>query len=130
MHVRSAHRAVKMSIAVRAVVVVLTAALSVATAVSCAKPMPSNDQVLQAVQQSQPAYFDSSGRSKIHIVKVVEPQPGWYVASVKVDGAGETGKVILRQQDPPNGPLTVVAGPGTSFPPQYVSVPDAVRKAL
>jgi hypothetical protein len=52
------------------------------------------------------------------------------VAFVKVDGAGETGKVILRQDDPPNGPLTVVAGPGTAFPPEYVSLPGAVRKAL
>jgi hypothetical protein len=109
-------------------VVALTTSL--ATATSCAADVPSDAQILQAVQQKSPGYFDSNGYSKIHIVNVVEPQHGWFIAFIHVDGAGETGKIILRQDNSPNAPLTVVAGPGTAFPPGSVSLPDAVRKGL
>lgn len=123
-------RALRRALTTRAAVITAVAALSIVAAVSCGPAMPSDEQILRAVQQSQPTYFDSDGHSKLHIVKVVQPQPGWYVAAVKVDEAGETGKIILRQQDPPSGPLSLVAGPGTAFPPEHVSLPDAVRKAL
>ena len=114
----------------RAVVSALAAVVAIAMVTSCATDMPSDAQILHAVQAKSPGYFDSNGNSKIHIIKVVNPQPGWFVASVRVDGAGETGKGILRQEDPPNSPLEVIADPGTAFPAEYVSLPDAVRKAL
>jgi hypothetical protein len=114
----------------RVAICVVAATVSLVMSASCAANVPSGAQILHAVQQKSPGYFDSRGYSKIHIINVTEPQRDWFIASIHVDGAGETGKIILHQDNPPNGPLTVVAVPGTSFPLEYVSLPDAVRKGL
>lgn len=92
---------------------------------------PSEQQIQQALKPGHAYLFTSDGRPRFHVTKVIEAQPGWYVATIKLeDVQTEPGKVILRQANPPDGPLTVFAGPGTSFPPEYISLPNAVRKAL
>ncbi len=121
-------RPVIFALIARALICVAVFGTSLASAATCAADVPSNDQILHAVQLESPEYFDSNGYSKIHIVNVKEPQPNWYVAFIHADGAGETGKIILRRDSPPNGALIVVAGPGTAFP--GIVLPDAVHQAL
>ncbi|MFZ0831643.1 MAG: hypothetical protein WAM92_00895 [Mycobacterium sp.] len=92
---------------------------------------PSDQQIEQALRPGNAFLFADDGRARFHVTKVIEAQPGWYVVTIELDDVEtEPGKVILRQYTSPDGPLTVVAGPGTSFPPDSVSLPDAVREAL
>ncbi len=123
-------RAVPISVVARVLTGTVIVTASLATAAVCSADVPSNAQVLQALQQKSPQYFDSSGHCQLHIVNVVEPQPNWFVARVHAETTTETAKIILRQDNPPNGPLVVVAGSGTSFPPGYFAFPDPVRKDI
>lgn len=91
---------------------------------------PTITQLASTVQASVSFLTDSNGNSNFGIVSTKEPIPGWFIVKIRISGAGEINTVVLQQTGNPNNPLTVVAGPGTSFPPEYVSLPDAVRKAL
>lgn len=91
---------------------------------------PTTEQLSDTIQSSKDYLTGPNGQPTFGIISVKNPLPGWYVVTVRVQNAGEPGKVILQQTDNPNNPLTVVSGPATSFPPEYVSIPDAVRSAL
>ena len=90
---------------------------------------PPQREIEQVIQQNAPYLSDANGQPKFHTTKVVEPLAGWYVVTIQM-GGGEPNKVVLRQTGGPDSPLTFVVGPGTSFPPEYVTLPDAVRSAL
>lgn len=90
---------------------------------------PTNAQLSEVIQQSASYLTNSNGQATFGITKVVSPLAGWYVASIDIAGGGQPMKVILLQTNNPNNPLTVVAGPGTAFPPDVVTLPDAVRRA-
>lgn len=94
---------------------------------SGSKPV-TNAELSVTVQKSASYLSKSNGQPAFSIVKVAKPLPGWYVITIVVNG--QRGKVILKQTNDPNNPLTVVAGPGTYFPPEDFSFPDEVRKAL
>lgn len=123
-------RALPNSLVARILIGLAIATASLATAAPGAADVPSNAQVLHALQQKSPEYFDSSGHCQLYIVNVVEPQRNWFVARVHAETTTETAKIILRQDNAPDGPLVVVAGPGTSFPPGYFAFPDAVRRDI
>jgi hypothetical protein len=109
-----------------AVVVIAVTAL-----ISCGSSRPSDEQIFQAIRPQNAYLFNPNGQPRFRITKVVQPQSGWYVVKIKLtDVQTETGTVILRQDNPPDGPLTLYAGPGTAFPPENVHLPDAVRRAL
>jgi hypothetical protein len=96
---------------------------------------PSDEAIDQAIKPQNGYLFKSDGSPRFDIVKVDSPQTGWYIASIKLrDVETETNQVILHQDDPPDGPLTLVIGPGTAFPPPSYPTPDplpsAVRHAL
>ncbi len=111
--------------------VVLTAVLAIGGAASCSSARPSDAAVLEALKPKNPDLFRSDGQPRFRITKRVEAQPGWYVVWIKLlDVETETNEVVLREHDPPDGHLNLVVGPGTSFPPEYVSLPPAVRKVL
>ena len=67
--------------------------------------------------------------SSFGIIKTQNPLVGWYVVTIK-SGNLEPAQVIFKQTNDPNNPLTIVAGPGTYFPPDTISLPDAVRKVV
>jgi hypothetical protein len=90
---------------------------------------PSEAAIEQALKPVSAYLFRSDGSRRFDIVKVAEPQSGWYIASIKLrDVETETARVVLHQDDPPDGPLTVTEGPGTAFrhrriPPRILSLP-------
>ncbi|HUO61890.1 MAG TPA: hypothetical protein VMT96_00355 [Candidatus Bathyarchaeia archaeon] len=91
---------------------------------------PPTEEIINTAVKAKPYLQDANGHLTFGIVKITEPLPGWYVAKVRVQGAGELGDIILRETGVQSSPLTLVAGPATSFPPEYISLPDAIRKAL
>lgn len=90
---------------------------------------PTTQDYYDVILKANPYLADTNGQPSFGITKVVNPLPGWFVVTLKKSGI-EPAKVILQQTNNPANPLTIVAGPGTSFPPQDVSLPDAVRRAL
>lgn len=99
------------------------------TTTAVQQPAPSNDTFYNAIVQSGGIAPDSQGHVSFGIVSTKNPQPGWYIVTIR-SGNLSPAEVIFKQTNDPNNPLTIVAGPGTSFPPEYVSLPDEVRKAL
>lgn len=93
-------------------------------------PSPTTADFINSVQKSARYLSDSNNQPKFGILRVQEPLDGWYVVTIRVTGAGQTGKVILRQTANPDNPLTVVAGPGTAFPRDQVYLPEKVRDIL
>ena len=92
----------------------LTAAAAVCPAVSRASG-PLDPLVVDALRAK--AYLFVNGQPRFDVVNVVQADTGWYVGHIKLrDVETETGTVILRQDAPPNGAMTLVAGPGTAFP--------------
>ena len=89
------------------------------------QPAPSSTDFYNQIAQSNKV---APGIS-FGVVNTVSPLPGWYVVTIKANGVGNA-KVIFQQTSNPNNPLTIIAGPGTNFPPDTISLPDAVRKAL
>ena len=93
-------------------------------------PERSNDDMTTVITKANPTLIDSSGQANFTILRVIRPQEGWYVATVQPnDKSAENAKVIFKDAGGENG-LTIIAGPGTYFPPEYVKLPTAVRKAL
>lgn len=90
---------------------------------------PKTQQFYEAIVQSDGVAPDSDGKVRFGITSVKQPLPGWFIVTIVKTGV-EPNKVIFQQTNNPDNPLTIVAGPGTSFPPEFVSLPDAVRKAL
>ena len=89
---------------------------------------PTTAELSEVIQRSASYLTDSAGQPTFGIVKTISPLAGWYVVSITIPQS-QPMKVILLQTNDPNNPLTVVAGPGTSFPADVVSLPEAVRKA-
>ncbi|MDB5183741.1 MAG: hypothetical protein JWO07_422 [Candidatus Saccharibacteria bacterium] len=94
-----------------------------------AQAPPTTQDYYNAILQTNGVAADADGQVRFGITDIKEPLPGWFVVTVTKTGT-EPNKVIFQQTGNANSPLTVVAGPGTDFPPQYISLPDAVRKAL
>jgi|GEM_PF-4657156 len=92
--------------------------------------IPTNQQFHDLIVNSNSITPDSNGQLYFGIINVKNPLPGWYVVTISVTGGVDTSKVIFRQTGITGNPLTIVAGPGTDFPPEYISLPDAVRNAL
>ncbi|WP_328354345.1 VWA domain-containing protein [Mycobacterium sp. NBC_00419] len=89
------------------------------------------DAIYQAVKLQDPYLFEDDGTPLFNIIKVTEPQQGWYVAWIKrSDMELETARLALRENSPLNGHLTVETGPGTSFPPPSAPTPDPLPKAV
>lgn len=96
---------------------------------------PDGSHVVQALRdRSDMAYlFKSDGSPRFHVTSSKEPEPGWYVAKLKLDDVEtEENTVVLRQQGSSDKQLTVVAGPGTDFPNECRSsiIPIAVHKVI
>lgn len=93
-------------------------------------PERSNEDIQTVIAKENPNLVDTSGQPNFTILKVIRPQEGWYIATVQPnDKSAENAKVIFKDAGGENG-LTIVAGPGTYFPPEFVKLPPAVRKAL
>jgi hypothetical protein len=98
-----------------------------------ATPLPTRSKdELSAVISKRADYLTDpkTGSDNFGITKVVQPTKGWYIVTILVHGSPQLYKIILRDSGDKNAGLVVVAGPGTSFPPQDVSLPDVVRKQL
>jgi hypothetical protein len=93
---------------------------------------PSDQLIYDAIKPGNSSQFTSDGQPLFSITKVVEPQSGWYVAWIKrTDIELETARVVLRQNDPPDGPMVLVLGPGTNFPASVTTnIPESVREVL
>ena len=89
---------------------------------------PTTAELSEVIQRSASYLTDAAGQPTFGIVKTASPLAGWYVVSISIP-QGQPMKVILLQTNDPNNPLTVVAGPGTAFPADVVSLPEVVRKA-
>lgn len=94
-----------------------------------AQSMPTNQQFYDAIARTGRIASDTQEPTQFGIADAKQPLPGWFVVTITNSDVGRAF-VIFRQTDDPNNPLTIVAGPGTSFSPEYVSLPDAVRKVL
>ena len=90
---------------------------------------PTTAQFYDAIARANRIAPDAQGHTQFGISETRQPLPGWFVVTITNSDVGRA-YVIFRQTDDPNNPLTIAAGPGTSFPPEYVSLPDAVRKVL
>ncbi len=95
---------------------------------STATAAPTTAELSEVIQRSASYLTDAAGQPTFGIVKTISPLAGWYVVSITIPQS-QPMKVILLQTNDPNNPLTVVAGPGTSFPADVVSLPETVRKA-
>jgi hypothetical protein len=110
-------------------------ALSVVTTSAGCSSGPPPEAIYEAMKPQDAYLFTSDGRPRFDILKVVEPQPGWYIASIKLrDVDVETARIVLKAVASTDNQLTVVEGPGTAFPPPAPPTPDplppTVRSAL
>lgn len=92
-------------------------------------PPPTTQQLYNIIIQNDAVPMKANGQPDFGITNVKQPLPGWFVVTIQKNGL-EPAKIILKQTGNSSSPLTVVAGPGTSFPKNDVSIPDAVRRAL
>ena len=88
----------------------------------------SDSELLDAISTQKPELVDSNKQPSFAVVKSVKTTSGWYVVTVlNKDPTVGTAKIIMK--DSGSG-LVVVAGPGTSFNPDVISLPDEVWKLL
>lgn len=90
---------------------------------------PTNEQFSELILKTDGIAPGPDGQVHFGITGIKNPIPGWYIVTISVAGTGPS-KVIFQQTGVAGYPLTVVAGPGTSFPPEVIHIPDAVRSAL
>jgi len=90
---------------------------------------PTNQQFYDLITQTNSIAPGSDGQVHFGITGVKNPLPGWYIVTISVAGT-ESNKVIFQETGVANSPLTIVAGPGTDFPPEIIHIPDVVRNAL
>lgn len=90
---------------------------------------PTNQQFYDLILQTNGIAPDTSGQINFGITGVKNPLPGWYIVTISVAGT-QPSKVIFQETGIADTPLTIVAGPGTDFPPAVIHIPDAVRSAL
>jgi hypothetical protein len=91
-------------------------------------PQPPVQEFYNTIVASGGVAPDVNGQVQFGITKIQQPLHGWFVVTITMPDV-EPNEVILQATGSSDS-LTVIAGPGTAFPADSVSLPDAVRAAL
>jgi hypothetical protein len=95
-------------------------------------PNRSNDELLKAIANNKSDELTDNGTPIFAIKSVSKPVTGWYVVTIRLlDDPQGTNPAKMLLQD--TGSLSVLLGPGTSFPSETtesIGVPDVVAQEL
>ena len=97
-------------------------------------PNRSDSELAKAIADNKSDELTDNGTPIFAIKSVARPATGWYVVTIRLldDPQGTNPAKMLLQDDADSG-LTVLLGPGTSFPnetTESIGVPDVVAKEL
>jgi hypothetical protein len=96
-----------------------------------ARDRPSDEQIQNAMKSKVAYLFKADGKPRFHVAERQEPEPNWYIVTIRLDDvATEPGKMVLHQDNPSNDALTIVAGPGSDLRSSCRSFSPGVQKIL